>query len=59
LPLFEFALEQAEEFTKFEIVNEIRDLHSKRENVIMTEYEKRFTEMGNPIYYVEFKKAVK
>ncbi len=54
LPLFEFSLEEAFEKTKFIIKNEIRNLHSTKPEVIKTEYEKKFSELGNPIYYVEF-----
>ena len=56
LPLFEFALEEIKEHTKFEIVETSWDLHSEKENVIMTEYETRFTKMGNKIYFVKIKK---
>lgn len=56
LPLFEFALEQVNEKTKFTIKNETRNLHADNPNVIKTEYETRFSNMGNPIYYVELHK---
>lgn len=56
LPLFEFALEQADEKTKFSIRNENRDLHASNPDVITTEYEKKFSSRGNKIYYVEFVK---
>lgn len=56
LPLFEFALEQVEEKTKFVIENKSMNLHSDKEKVIKTEYETRFSNMGNPIYYVELHK---
>ncbi len=53
LPLFEFALEEIEK-TKFSISDEIRDLHKNSENIIKTEYENKFSSMGNKIYYVKF-----
>ncbi len=53
LSLFEFALEEVKK-TKFKIKNEIRDLHKENKDIIMTEYEKKFSKMGNKIYYVEF-----
>ena len=56
LPLFEFAIEQANEKTKFFIKNEIRDLHKNKENVIKTEYEEKFSNLGNKIYYLELQK---
>ncbi len=60
LPLFEFSLEQASDFTKFSIVNETRNLHalSEEENPspIKTGYEKKFSALGNEINYVEFHK---
>ena len=51
--LFEFSLNSfAEE--NFKISNITFDLHSSKfEGNVMTEYEKRFTEMGMPIYRVE------
>lgn len=58
--LFEFALEQASEFTEFEIINDTRDLHSlpieKNPSPIKTGYEKKFSALGNEINYVEFHK---
>ncbi len=56
LPLFEFALEQVKDNTKFIIKNEIRDLHKEQPDVIKTGYEIKFSSMGHPIYYVEFYK---
>ncbi len=60
LPLFEFSLEQASEKTKFNIVNETRNLHSLSEeenpSPIKTGYEKKFSALGNEINYVEFHK---
>lgn len=48
--LFDFSLEQIPE-TKFEVREFTRDLHnsSMNEGNIMTEYEQKFSSMGNPI----------
>lgn len=58
--LFDFSLEQAEESTKFTIENVTRDLHSlpleENPSPIKTGYEKKFSELGNIISYVEFHK---
>ncbi len=49
--LFDFSLESFEEFG-LEIVWQTRDLHNseKNEGNVMTEYEKNFSEKGQPIY---------
>ncbi len=49
-PLFDFSLEQRE-VAGWELVNVTYDLHNSEfaEGNVMTEYEKRFSEMGNPI----------
>jgi tRNA (guanine-N7-)-methyltransferase len=48
--LFDFSLEQVKE-AGWELVNYTRDLHHSEyaEGNIMTEYEKKFSSMGNPI----------
>ena len=54
-PLFEFSLEQVEE-AGWKLLAHTFDLHhneSMNAGNVMTEYEKRFTEMGMPIYRVE------
>ncbi len=60
LPLFEFSIEQANEETKFTVVNETRNLHSlpaeENPSPIKTGYEKKFSALGNEINYVEFHK---
>ena len=50
VPLFDFSLEQCEE-AGWELVNYTRDLHHSEyiEGNVMTEYEKKFSEMGNSI----------
>ncbi len=59
--LFDFSLEQAEEFTKFKIVNETRNLHAlpieENPSPIKTGYEKKFSALGNEINFVEFHKV--
>jgi len=49
-PLFDFSVEQAKE-AGWTTVNITYDLHNSEyvEGNVMTEYEKRFSEMGNPI----------
>lgn len=48
--LFNFSLEQVD-VAKWQMVNYTRDLHNSEyvEGNVMTEYEKKFSEMGNPI----------
>lgn len=48
--LFDFSLEQIEP-ANWELINKTFDLHNSEYNEgnIMTEYEKRFSDMGNPI----------
>lgn len=50
ISLFDFSLEQAKE-GDWEILNYTYDLHNSEyvEGNIMTEYEKKFSDMGNPI----------
>lgn len=50
--LFEFSLEEIQE-TKWELLNHTFDLHSNDEMMlgnVMTEYEAKFSAMGNPIH---------
>ena len=49
--LFDFSLEEFEEFG-MQILWQTRDLHSEPENAdnVMTEYEKNFSDKGQPIY---------
>ena len=49
-PLFDFSLEQVEE-AGWRLLNTTYDLHHSEyaEGNVMTEYEQRFSEMGNPI----------
>lgn len=51
-PLFDFSLEEFEE-AKFHKLELSRDLHSEKEQVIMTEYEKKYLEQGRKIKYVK------
>lgn len=52
-PFFEFSIESLSEYG-FTIKNVSLDLHNSNfEGNIMTEYEKRFSEMGCPIYRLE------
>lgn len=50
VPLFDFSLEQVDE-AGWELLNKTYDLHNSEYNEgnIMTEYEERFSSMGNPI----------
>lgn len=60
IDLFEFALEEAKNFTKFKILNVTRNLHSlpleKNPSPIKTGYEIKFSALGNEINFVEFHK---
>ena len=58
-PLYEFALEELEEFKKFNIIYKTEDLHSEETDIVTTEYEEKFVSMGNPIYKITFKKEGK
>ena len=52
-PLFEFSVEEIKE-NGFEIFDYTEDLHeSGIYNPAMTEYEERFTELGQPIYHLK------
>lgn len=51
-PLFEFSLEEFEE-AKFDRLELSGDLHGEKEQVIMTEYEKKYLEQGRKIKYVK------
>ena len=52
LPLFEFSIDEATNKSKFKIENISRDLHNEGRSIIFTEYEKKFSSMGNKIYYL-------
>lgn len=57
-PLFDFAVEEAKEST-FEITIVTYDLHGSpklMEGNIMTEYEEKFSALGNPIYKLALRK---
>lgn len=54
--LYEFAKEQLSIFKKFKIIEESKNLHKDKSNIITTEYERRFTSMGHPIYYIKLVK---
>ncbi len=51
--LYEFALSQINEFTKFKILELEDDLHQIKNDVIMTEYEDKFSKLGHKIYYLK------
>lgn len=54
--LFEFALEEIETKTNFEMIEKSFDLHKDKKNVVTTEYENKFIEKGNKIFYLKIKK---
>lgn len=58
-PLFDFALEQANEHTKFLVQDVTRNLHKDNKEVIMTEYEKKFSSQGNKINFMKMLKEDK
>ncbi len=49
--MFDFSVEEFETYG-FNILDITRDLHAEKENIIMTEYEKKFIEQGKKIKYV-------
>lgn len=56
--LFEFSLEEVE-ITKWELLQHTFDLHNNEEMVkgnVMTEYEAKFSSMGNPIHKMIIKR---
>lgn len=57
-PLFDFSVEQANE-ANWEIENITYDLHNSEyaEGNVMTEYEQKFSELGNPICRLVYKPA--
>lgn len=55
LPLFEFSLESLKEYG-YNIDYLTYDLHKDKENIITTEYEDKFTNMGIKINYLEASK---
>ncbi len=57
IDLFNFAIEEAKNFTKFKLKNQNNDLHSDQNlKIIKTEYEEKFISLKKPIYYIEFHK---
>ena len=57
-PLFDFSVEQANE-ANWKIENITYDLHNSEyaEGNVMTEYEQKFSELGNPICRLVYKPA--
>ncbi len=53
--LFEYSLISFNE-NKYQFDELSLDLHNDKEDIITTEYEDKFSSMGNPIYYVRVKK---
>ncbi len=53
--LFEFALEEINEFKKFEIVEISRNLHKEKNVEFKTEYEEKFSNNGDSIYFIKLK----
>ena len=58
LPLFEYSLESLKEYG-YNIDYVSYDLHSDKDNIITTEYEDKFTNMGIKINYLEASKEEK
>ncbi len=50
--MFDFSLEQFAE-ANFKQIEISRDLHAEKQNIIMTEYEKKYLEQGKKIKYVK------
>ena len=59
VPLFNFSLEEVEA-AEWKLLNFTRDLHKSEYNEgnVMTEYEKKFSELGNPICRLVAQKKV-
>ena len=53
--LFEYSLATFNQ-SRYNFLELSLDLHSDKEDVITTEYEDKFSKMGNPIYYVKVEK---
>ena len=58
LPLFEFSLESLKEYG-YNLDYVTYDLHKEKENIITTEYEEKFTNMGIKINYLQASKEAK
>ena len=58
LPLFEFSLESLKDYG-YNIDYVTYDLHNDKEDIITTEYEDKFTNLGIKINYLEASKEVK
>jgi tRNA (guanine-N7-)-methyltransferase len=56
--LFEFSLLSFNE-NNYDFLDLSLDLHTRDEDIITTEYEDKFSAMGNPIYFVKVKKRGK
>ena len=54
-PLFEYSMQSLTEYG-YTLSNVTRDLHHDKENIITTEYEDKFTNMGIKINYLEARK---
>ena len=54
-PLFEYSMQSLTEYG-YTLSNVTRDLHHDKENIITTEYEDKFTNMGININYLEARK---
>ena len=52
--LFEYSLIEFVD-KGFKIENLSLNLHEDKEDIVTTEYEDRFVQKGNPIYYIEVK----
>ena len=53
--LFAYSIQTLNQ-TKYTILELTLDLHADKTDIVTTEYEDRFTAVGNPIYYVRVKK---
>jgi tRNA (guanine-N7-)-methyltransferase len=54
--LYNFALEEISAFKKFKLIKKIEDLHSTKEENIVTEFEEKFSKLGNKIYKIVLEK---
>lgn len=53
--LFEFSLISFNQ-NNYDFLDLSLDLHTREEDIVTTEYEDRFSSMGNPIYFIKVKK---
>ncbi len=56
--LYEFTLQMLSLRSDFELIETSTNYHKSHTNIIKTEYEKRFTNLGHPIFYLKLQKKI-